>query len=666
MTDSPESTPNEPEVTEATGAVVARDRIEPVGLEVEMQRSYLDYAMSVIVGRALPDVRDGLKPVHRKILYAMFDSGYRPDRGYVKCSRVVGDVMGQFHPHGDSPIYDALVRMAQPWSLRYPLVDGNGNFGSPGNDPAAAMRYTECKLDPLAMEMMRDIDEDTVDMQDNYDGRAKEPTILPSRIPNLLINGSEGIAVGMATKIPPHNLREIGAAVQWCLEHPDEDEATTLEALLGIVKGPDFPTHGLIVGTAGIQDAYRTGRGSIRMRAVVEVEEDKRGRPALVVSELPYQVNPDNLAERIAELIKEGKLGGIADIRDESSGRTGMRLVLVLKRDAVAKVVLNNLYKHTQLQETFGANMLALVDGVPRTLNLAQFIRYYVDHQVEVIRRRTAYRLRKAEERAHILRGLAKALDALDEVIALIRRSPTVEDARQGLIRLLEIDEIQATAILDMQLRRLAALERQRILDDLAKLELEIADLKDILAKPERQRRIVSEELGEIIAKWGDDRRTQIVPFDGEVSMEDLIAREDVVVTITRTGYAKRTKVDQYRSQRRGGKGVSGANLRQDDIVSHFFVCSTHDWILFFTNKGRVYRAKAYELPEASRVARGQHVANLLAFQPDEQIAQIIEIPNYQVAPYLVLATKNGLVKKTRRGVRLQPVGRHHRDQPAR
>ncbi|MFE9689830.1 DNA gyrase subunit A [Micromonospora sp. NPDC005806] len=648
MTDTPESTPNEPETPETLAAVVAHDRIEPVGLEVEMQRSYLDYAMSVIVGRALPDVRDGLKPVHRKILYAMFDSGYRPDRGYVKCSRVVGDVMGQFHPHGDSAIYDALVRMAQPWSLRYPLVDGNGNFGSPGNDPAAAMRYTECKLDPLAMEMLRDIDEDTVDLQDNYDGRAKEPTILPSRIPNLLINGSEGIAVGMATKIPPHNLREIGAAVQWCLEHPEADEATTLEALLEIVKGPDFPTHGLIVGQAGIQDAYRTGRGSIRMRAVVEVEEDKRGRPALVVSELPYQVNPDNLAERIAELIKEGKLGGIADIRDESSGRTGMRIVLVLKRDAVAKVVLNNLYKHTQLQETFGANMLALVDGVPRTLNLAQFIRYYVEHQIEVIRRRTAFRLRKAEERAHILRGLAKALDALDEVIALIRRSPTVEDARQGLIRLLEIDEVQATAILDMQLRRLAALERQRILDDLAKLEVEIADLKDILAKPERQRRIVSEELGEIVAKWGDDRRTKIIPFEGEVSMEDLIAREDVVVTITRTGYAKRTKVDLYRSQRRGGKGVSGASLRQDDIVSHFFVCSTHDWILFFTNKGRVYRAKAYELPEASRVAKGQHVANLLAFQADEQIAQIIEIPNYQVAPYLVLATKNGLVKKTR------------------
>jgi DNA gyrase subunit A len=625
-----------------------RLRVEPVGLEVEMQRSYLDYAMSVIVGRALPDVRDGLKPVHRKILYAMYDSGYRPDRGYVKCSRVVGDVMGQFHPHGDSAIYDALVRMAQPWSLRYPLVDGNGNFGSPGNDPAAAMRYTECKLDPLAMEMLRDIDEDTVDMQDNYDGRAKEPTILPSRIPNLLINGSEGIAVGMATKIPPHNLREIAAAVQWCLEHPEADEATTLDELIQIVKGPDFPTYGLIVGMAGIQDAYRTGRGSIRMRAVVEMEEDKKGRACLVVTELPYQVNPDNLAERIAELVKEGKLAGIADIRDESSGRTGMRIVIVLKRDAVAKVVLNNLYKHTQLQETFGANMLALVDGVPRTLNLAQFIRYYVEHQIDVIRRRTEFRLRKAEERAHILRGLVKALDALDEVIALIRRSPTVEEARTGLIQLLDIDEIQATAILDMQLRRLAALERQKIIDELARIELEIADLKDILAKPERQRKIVSEELAEIVAKWGDDRRTKIVPFDGEVSMEDLIAREDVVVTITRTGYAKRTKVDLYRSQRRGGKGVSGASLRQDDIVSHFFVTSTHSWILFFTNKGRVYRAKAYELPEANRVAKGQHVANLLAFQPEEHIAQVIVISNYQVAPYLVLATKDGLVKKTR------------------
>ncbi len=646
MTDTPE-TPGEDTPPEAPGGVISQ-RIEPVGLEVEMQRSYLDYAMSVIVGRALPDVRDGLKPVHRKILYAMYDSGFRPDRGYVKCARVVGDVMGNYHPHGDSSIYDALVRMGQPWSLRYPLIDGNGNFGSPGNDPPAAMRYTESKLSTLAMEMLRDIDEDTVDMQDNYDGRAKEPTILPARFPNLLVNGSEGIAVGMATKIPPHNLREIGAAVQWCLDHPDVDEAETLEALLEIVKGPDFPTYGLIVGQSAIQDAYRTGRGQIRMRAVVEVEEDARGRPCLVTTQLPYQVNPDNLAERVAELVKDGKLSGIADIRDESSGRKGMRLILVLKRDAVAKVVLNNLYKHTQLQETFGANMLALVDGVPRTLNLAQFLRLYVEHQIEVIRRRTAYRLRKAEERAHILRGLGKALDALDEVIALIRRSSTVEDARIGLIQLLDIDEIQAQAILDMQLRRLAALERQKIVDELGRIEIEIEDLKDILAKPERQRKIVSDELGEIVAKFGDERRTQIIPFDGEVSMEDLIAREDVVVTITRTGYAKRTKIDLYRSQKRGGKGVSGASLRQDDIVSHFFVISTHAWILFFTNKGRVYRAKAYELPEAMRSAKGQHVANLLAFQPDEHIAQVIQIPDYQVEPYLVLATKNGLVKKTR------------------
>src|SRR5690242_12355778 len=624
------------------------DKIEQVDLQLEMQRSYLDYAMSVIVGRALPDVRDGLKPVHRRVIYAMYDGGYRPDRSFSKCTRIIGDVMGQFHPHGDSSVYDALVRLVQPWSLRYPLALGQGNFGSPGNDGAAAHRYTETKMAPLAMEMVRDIDEDTVDMQDNYDGRTQEPTILPARFPNLLVNGSEGIAVGMATKIPPHNLREIAAAVQWVLDHPDADEATTLEALLEIVKGPDFPTYGLIVGQQAIQDAYRTGRGSIRMRAVVEVEEDPRGRPCLVVTELPYQVNPDNLAERVAELVKEGKLTGIADIKDESSGRTGMRLILVLKRDAVAKVVLNNLYKHTQLQETFGANMLALVDGVPRTLNLAQFIRYYVDHQIEVIVRRTAFRLRKAEERAHILRGLVKALDMLDEVIALIRRSATVEDSRNGLMQLLEVDEIQATAILDMQLRRLAALERQKIVDELAKIEVDITELKDILAKPERQRRIISEELAEIVNRWGDDRRTRIVPFDGEVSMEDLIAREDVVVTITRTGYAKRTKTDLYRSQRRGGKGVSGATLRQDDIVSHFFVCSTHDWILFFTNKGRVYRAKAYELPEANRIAKGQHVANLLAFQPDEQIAQVIEIPNYHVSPYLVLATKQGLVKKTK------------------
>jgi DNA gyrase subunit A len=624
------------------------DRTEDVGLEVEMQRSYLDYAMSVIVGRALPDVRDGLKPVHRKILYGMFDSGFRPDRGYVKCSRVVGDVMGNYHPHGDASIYDSLVRMAQPWSLRYPLVDGNGNFGSPGNDPAAAMRYTESRLHHLAMEMLRDIDEDTVEFMANYDGRSTEPTILPSRFPNLLVNGSTGIAVGMATNIPPHNLREVAEGVKWCLNNPDADDDETLAQLMLRIKGPDFPTGALIVGTEGIADAYRTGRGSVGMRSVIEVEEDRRGRQTLVVTELPYMVNPDNLAERIAELVKEGRLTGIADIRDESSGRTGQRLVIVLKRDAVAKVVLNNLYKHTQLQQSFGVNMLAIVDGVPRTLRLDQIIRLYVEHQVDVIIRRTKYRLRKKEERAHILRGYLKALDALDEVIALIRASDTVDSARGGLMGLLEIDEIQATAILDMQLRRLAALERQKIIDEYEEIMSEIAVLEAILASPERQRQIIAEELTAIVDKHGDDRRTRIIPFDGDVSIEDLIAEEDVVVTISRTGYAKRTKVDLYRSQRRGGKGVQGAQLKQDDLVAHFFVGSTHNWILFFTNKGRVYRAKAYELPEANRAARGQHVANLLAFQPDEKIAQVIQIKNYEVAPYLVLATRNGLVKKTK------------------
>ncbi|WP_233519947.1 DNA gyrase subunit A [Prauserella sp. PE36] len=624
------------------------DRIEPVDIQQEMQRSYIDYAMSVIVSRALPDVRDGLKPVHRRVLYSMYDSGFRPDRGYNKCSRVVGDVMGNYHPHGDSAIYDALVRLAQPWSMRYPLIDGQGNFGSPGNDPAAAMRYTESRLDPLAMEMLRDIEEETVDFSDNYDGRTQEPDVLPSRIPNLLVNGGSGIAVGMATNIPPHNLREVSEGVIWALENPDADDDELLAALMQRIKGPDFPTKGLILGTSGIADAYRTGRGSVRMRAVVEVEEDAKGRTILVVTELPYQVNPDNLVENIAALVRDGKLTGIADIADESNSRSGMRIVVTLKRDAVAKVVLNNLYKHTQLQYNFGVNMLALVDGVPRTLRLDQMIRHYVKHQIEVIVRRTRFRLRKAEERAHILRGLVKALDQLDAVIALIRRSPTVDEARTGLIELLDIDEIQATAILDMQLRRLAALERQKIVDELAKIELEIADLQDILDKPARQRTIVRDELTEIVDKYGDDRRTQIIPFDGEVSVEDLIAVEDVVVTITRTGYAKRTKTDLYRSQKRGGKGVQGATLKQDDIVQHFFVCSTHDWILFFTNKGRVYRAKAYDLPEANRNARGQHVANLLAFQPDEQIASVIEIPNYEVAPYLVLATKNGLVKKSK------------------
>jgi len=822
----------------------AADRIEPVDIQQEMQRSYIDYAMSVIVGRALPEVRDGLKPVHRRVLYAMFDSGFRPDRGHAKSARSVAETMGNYHPHGDASIYDTLVRMAQPWSLRYPLVDGQGNFGSPGNDPPAAMRYcltgdalvslpegrsvriadvvpgarcnsdnvidlkvldrhgnsviadrlfhsgdhrvytvrtdegfevsgtanhpllclvdfggvptllwklieemrpgdyaviqrnastvegerfarqatkaaaptttgvpglarflhahgddpdahtiatdltdgrfyyarvasvtdagvqavyslrvdsedhafvtngfishnTEARLTPLAMEMLREIDEETVDFIPNYDGRVQEPTVLPSRFPNLLANGSGGIAVGMATNIPPHNLRELAEAVFWCLENFDADEEATLAAVMERVKGPDFPTSGLIVGTQGISDAYKTGRGSIRMRGVVEVEEDSRGRTGLVITELPYQVNHDNFITSIAEQVRDGKLAGIANIEDQSSDRVGLRIVVELKRDAVAKVVLNNLYKHTQLQTSFGANMLSIVDGVPRTLRLDQMIRYYVEHQLDVVVRRTTYRLRKANERAHILRGLVKALDALDEVIALIRASETVDIARAGLIELLDIDEIQAQAILDMQLRRLAALERQRIIDDLAKIEAEIADLEDILAKPERQRGIVRDELGEIAEKYGDDRRTRIIAADGDVNDEDLIAREDVVVTITETGYAKRTKTDLYRSQKRGGKGVQGAGLKQDDIVRHFFVCSTHDWILFFTTQGRVYRAKAYDLPEASRTARGQHVANLLAFQPEERIAQVIQIKSYEDAPYLVLATRNGLVKKT-------------------
>ena len=624
------------------------DRVEPVDIQQEMQRSYIDYAMSVIVARALPDVRDGLKPVHRRVLYAMYDSGFRPDRGYVKCSRVVGDVLGNYHPHGDSAIYDALVRLAQPWAMRHPLIDGQGNFGSPGNDPAAAMRYTESRLTPLAMNMLADIEEDTVDFSDNYDGRTQEPDVLPSRIPNMLVNGGNGIAVGMATNIPPHNLREVADGVVWLLEHPEADDEELLEALLERIKGPDFPTNGLILGTNAISDAYRTGRGSIKMRAVVSVEEDAKGRTSLVVTELPYQVNPDNLIEGIASMHREGKISGISDIADETNSRRGMRIVITLKRDAIPKVVLNNLYKHTQLQTTFGVNMLALVEGVPRTLRIDQVIRYYVKHQIEVIVRRTRYRLRKAEERAHILRGLVKALDALDEVIALIRRSPTVDEARTGLIELLEVDETQANAILEMQLRRLAAMERQKIVDQLAEIEREIEDLKDILDRPERQRSIIRDELMQIVDKHGDDRRTKIVPYEGEVSMEDLIADEDVVVTITRTGYAKRTRTESYRAQKRGGKGVQGAQLKQDDIVSHFFVCSTHDWILFFTNKGRVYRAKAYDLPEANRTARGQHVANLLAFQPDEHIAQVMQIKDYTVAPYLVLATKDGLVKKSR------------------
>ncbi len=624
------------------------NRVEQVDLNLEMQRSYLDYAMSVIVGRALPDIRDGLKPVHRRVLYAMFDGGYRPDRNFSKCSRVVGDVMGQYHPHGDTAIYDALVRLVQPWTMRYPLIAGQGNFGSPGDDGAAAPRYTECKMAPLALEMVRDIEEETVDFQDNYDGRNQEPVVLPSRIPNLLVNGSAGIAVGMATNIPPHNLREVAAGAQWLLAHPEASKEEALEALLGIVKGPDFPMGATILGRKGIEDTYRTGRGSITQRAVVEVEEIQ-GRTCLVVTQLPYMVNPDTLAAKIASYVKDGKVAGIADLRDESSGRTGQRLVIVLKRDAVAKVVLNNLYKHTSLQENFSANMLALVDNVPRTLSLDSFLRLWVRHQIEVIVRRTKFRLRKAEERAHILRGYLKALDALDAVIALIRRSPSSDEARTGLMELLDVDEIQANAILDLQLRRLAALERMKIQEEADKIENQIAEYKHILETPARQREIVSEELDEVVDRYGDDRRTKILAgFDGDVSMEDLIPEEEVVVTITRGGYAKRTQTTLYRAQHRGGKGIKGAQLRGDDVVEQFFVTSTHNWLLFFTNTGRVYRAKAYEIPEGSRDAKGQHVANLLALQPGETIAKVLSIRDYDDAEFLILATRSGVVKKTR------------------
>ena len=622
--------------------------IEQVDLQTEMQRSYLDYAMAVIIGRALPDVRDGLKPVHRRVIYAMYDGGYRPDRAFNKCARVVGDVMGQFHPHGDSAIYYTLVRLIQSWIMRYPLALGQGNFGSPGNDGAAAPRYTETKMAPIALEMVRDINEDTVDFQPNYDGKSLEPTVLPARIPNLLINGSSGIAVGMATNIPPHNLREVAEGVEWFLKNPHATNEELLNALMARIKGPDFPTGAQILGTKGIEDAYRTGRGSITMRAVVNVEEI-HGRTCLVVTELPYQANPDNLAIKIAELIKDGKVTGIADLRDETSGRTGQRLVIVLKRDASPKVVLNNLYKHTQLQENFSANMLAIVDGVPRTLSLDAFVRHWVNHQLDVIVRRTRYRLRQAEEEAHILRGLLKALDALDEVIALIRRSPTADEARTALMEFLQIDEAQAQAILNMQLRRLAALERQKIQDRHDELMRMIAEYNAIIASETRQREIISEELGEIVNRYGDERRTQIMyGYNGDMSMEDLIPEEEVVVTITRGGYIKRTRSDQYRSQHRGGKGIKGASLRGDDVVEHFFVTTTHSWILFFTNLGRVYRAKGYELQEAGRDAKGQHIANLLEFQGGEHIAQVMELKSYEDAEYLVLATRGGMVKKSR------------------
>ncbi|MFZ1283236.1 MAG: DNA gyrase subunit A [Propionicimonas sp.] len=645
MTDTPDVPEAENEAPQQLAPTAAKT--EEIDLQVEVQKSYLDYAMSVIVGRALPDVRDGLKPVHRRVLYAMYDGGYRPDRGWNKCSRVVGEVMGLYHPHGDSAIYDTLVRLAQPWVMRAPLVAGQGNFGSTGNDPAAAMRYTECKMAPLSMEMVRDITENTVDFTPNYDNREMEPTVLPARFPNLLVTGSTGIAVGMATNIPTHNLREVAAAVQWALEHPEATKEELLEAAMERIKGPDFPNGALIVGRQGIEDAYRTGRGSVIMRAVIDIEEDKAGRTLLVVTELPHMCNPDNVAVKIAELVNAGKLTGIADIRDDTSARTGQRLVIVLKRDAQPRVVMNNLYKHTQLQDTFGCNMLALVDEVPRTLRLDQFISHWMKHQVQVIQRRTAYRLDEAEKRAHLDRGLVKALNRLDEVLALIRASRDVDVAREGLKALLDIDDLQAMHILNTQLRRLAAMEIQSIIDRLAEAERVIADLKDILAKPERQRQIISSELAEIVDKYGDERRTRIISADGDLSDEDFIPDDDMVVTITQGGYAKRTRSDLYRTQKRGGKGVRGATLRADDEVAHLFATTNHQWILFFTNLGRVYRAKVWQLPESGRDAKGGHVAGLLSFLPEERIAEVLTLRGYDDAPYLLLATRHGMVKKT-------------------
>ena len=625
----------------------AGERILSLPLVGEIKDSYLNYAMSVIVGRALPDVRDGLKPVQRRVLYAMSELGLRHNSAYKKSARIVGETMGKYHPHGDSSIYDTMVRLAQDWSLRYCLVDGQGNFGSVDGDRAAAMRYTEARLHELGELMLADIDEDTVEWGPNFDESLKEPLSLPSVLPNLLVNGSTGIAVGMATNIPPHNLREVTDVLCWLLEEGINPEEASLADLMERLPGPDFPTGGQILGRQGIYDAYRTGRGKVIVRGRMHVEDGRRGKVNVIVTEIPYAVNKTTLIETMVKAAQDKVIDGIQDIRDESN-REGMRIVLELSRDANPDLVMRQLYKRTQLQDNFPANMLALVDGVPRTLSLDGFVRHWVDHQIDVIVRRSRYRLRKAEERLHILEGLLKAIDALDAVIALIRRSPTTDEARSGLMGLLGVDEAQAEAILSLQLRRLAALERLKIQQESEDLRARVADLRDIIASRQRQRSIVSDELADIVSKYGDERRTRIVPFDGEMSMEDLIPEEDVVVTITRSGYAKRTRTDAYRSQHRGGKGIKGAALRQDDVVSHFFVTTTHRWLLFFTNLGRVYRAKAYELPEGGRDAKGQHVANLLAFQPGEEIAQVMELGSYGQADFLVLATRRGLVKKTR------------------
>ena len=618
--------------------------VEPIDLEDEIQRSYLDYSMSVIVGRALPDVRDGLKPVHKRILWAMLEAGYRPDRPHRKCAAVIGDVLKKYHPHGDQSVYDALVRMAQDWSLRYPLVDGHGNFGSVDGDPPAAYRYTEARLAPMAMELLRDIESETVDFVPNFDGYEQQPFVLPSRFPNLLVNGAGGIAVGMATNIPPHNLNEVIDGVIHYLDNPE----STPGELMKFIKAPDFPTGATIMGRQGIRDAYETGRGSLKVRAVTQIEEGTGGKNKIVVTELPYQVNKARLAEKIADLVKTQKVRDIADLKDESS-RQGMRLVIETKRGANPNVVLNQLYKHTQLQESFGVIMLALVDGIPRTLNLAEMVGYYIDHQVDVVTRRTRYDLRKAQERDHIVLGLLIALDHLDEVIKIIRGSADADAARKKLVSTFSLSEIQANHILDMPLRRLTKLARTELEKEHTELLERIGYLQGVLDDPVKLRGVIKEELAEIRKKHGDGRRTTVKADVGDLDVEDLIAEEDVIITVSRAGYVKRLPVDAFKSQGRGGKGVRGQNLKEEDVVKHVFTTTTHHWMLFFTTKGRVYRVKAHGIPESGRTARGLYAANLpgVELDGDEKISAVIDLKEYSEGRYLLFATRRGIVKKT-------------------
>ena len=616
--------------------------VEPIELQEEMERSFLDYAMSVIVSRALPDARDGLKPVHRRILYGMFDQGLRPDRPHAKCARVTGDVMGKYHPHGDTAIYDALVRMAQPFSLRHPLIDFHGNYGSQDFEPAAA-RYTECRLDPLAMQLLAGIDEGTVDMAANYDGREQEPVVLPARFPNLLVNGSQGIAVGMATNIPPHNLGEVIDAVTHLIDNPE----ATPDDLMEFVKGPDFPTGAYILGRAGIMDAYRTGRGSIRMRARAEIVEGARGGDEIIVSQLPYQTSVSTVATKIEELVNGRQLEGIRDVRNLSAGEE-TKLVIYLKRDASANVVLNNLYKHTPLQTSFGVNMVALVDGVPRTLNLAQALQAYIDHQVEVIRRRSEFRLKKAQDRAHIVEGLVNALGKIDRIIALIRGSADRDAARQGLIaKPFNFSEIQANHILDMRLVMLTRLNGNELKEEMKQLRETIAELESILRSKTKLRGVIKSEMGEIREKFATPRRAEITFDPGEIDLEDLIEDEDLVVTLSRNGYVKSVAADAFRTQGRGGRGVQAAKLRDNDYVAHLLTTTAHSYLLFFSNRGKVYRLKAHEIPMKDRTARGTAIVNLLPLAPDEHIAAVIDTRTYETGRYLFFATKKGQVKKT-------------------